>query len=146
MASALIFLGLTSCNKQEIIKGVEFESILINVPQKSWNYTNDDSNNYFYATVDMPEITEYAFDNGLIKVYRTYNFDTNNPTQIELPYVRPMERYFPDDDFWEFYTEQIDYEYGIGTMTLFFTMSNFDYELDESLIPENMQFRCVIGY
>lgn len=146
MASALLFAGLTSCNKQEPDYGVRFQSVLINVPQKSWTYSNIDNNNYFCATVDMPEITEYAFDNGLVKLYRTYNFDSSNPTQIEMPYIHPMERFFPEENYWEFYNEELDYEFGIGTLTIFFTMSNFDYEVDESLIPENMQFRCVIGY
>ena len=146
--AAAALLCLCSCHKQEVTynEGIQLENILINVPQNAWNYTNDDNNNYFFASVDMPEITENVFDNALIKVYRTYNFDSSNPTQIELPYVRSFERYWPDEDAWEFYTESVDYEYGIGTMSFFFTMSNFDYELDESLIPEQMQFRCVIAY
>lgn len=121
------------------------KTILINVPQDSWNYSNNDNNNYFYATVNMEEITEDIFDKGLVKMYRVYNFDKANASQIEMPYVRPVEEYFNGN--WYFYTEVVDYEYFIGKMTITYTATDFDYELPGSTFwPEPMQFRCVVMY
>lgn len=122
------------------------KTILVNVPENSWKYSFADNNNYFYATVDMPEITEDIFDKGLVKMYRVYNYDKTNASQIEMPYVRPQE-WTPDEGLsWCFYTEVVDYEYFIGSMTIAYTASDFDYELDKSFVPEAMQFRCVIMY
>lgn len=113
------------------------------ISQDAWMYTNTENNNYFWASFDMPEITEDVFDNGLVKIYRTYDYWTDNPVQIELPHVRQAE-YQISGDNWGFYTELVDYEISIGSVTIFYTASDFDYELDESFIPDDMQFRCVI--
>lgn len=116
----------------------------MHVNQADWLYSDMDNNNYFWASFDMPEITEDVFDNGLIKIYRTYDYTSDNPVQLELPQVRHAEWYNSSYDEWCFYTETIDYEIGIGSVTVFYTASDFDYELDESFIPDDMQFRCVI--
>lgn len=120
-------------------------TVLIDVPQSSWNYSDTPNNNYFYATVKMPEITEKAFDEGLVKVYRVYKWDKKDASQVELPYTHMAEVQTLSGD-WVFYSEMIDYEYTIGGITFFFTASDFDYELDESFVPDAMKFRCVVMY
>ncbi len=115
----------------------------MNVDSDGWMYSGLENNNYFWAVFDMPEITEDVFDYGLIKIYRTYDYWTDNPVQLELPQVRQAE-YQISGDNWGFYTEVIDYEISIGSVTIFYTASDFDYELDEAFIPDAMQFRCVI--
>lgn len=127
------------------------DAILINVTQASWNYTNINDNNYFYATVSVPEITESIFDNGVVKMYRTFDFDKTTASQMEMPYTRQWEYNtgYKDDmgkDIWGFYTEQVDYEFTIGGITIFYSVSDFDYELNEKFVPEAMQFRCVVMY
>ena len=118
-------------------------SFTMNISQDGWMYSNLENNNFFWASFDMPEITEDVFDNGLIKIYRTYDFTSANPVQIELPNVRQAEYQISGDD-WGFYTEVIDYEISIGSVTIFYTASDFDYELNEEFIPDDMEFRCVI--
>lgn len=121
-------------------------SVIINVNQSSWKYADMGNNSYFYATVDMPEITEYAFDMGVIKTYRTFNYTEPSAAQIELPYVLPVE-YTPDEgETWGFYTETVSCEIGIGAITFIYHVSDFDYELDLSFVPDPMTFRCVIMY
>lgn len=123
------------------------KTILVDVPQNSWKYSFHDNNNYFYATVDMPEITEEIFDKGLVKMYRVFKFDKTDASQIEMPYVK-LQEWTPDEGLhWYSFTEVVSYEYFIGNMTIFYTASDFDYELEGSdFIPEAMQFRCVIMY
>lgn len=125
--------------------GPTIKNIVVNVNKEHWQYTNNNNNNCFFATVDMPEITENVFDYGIVKVYRLYDFDSSNATQIELPYVRHKEEQNTAGD-WIFYTETVDYDYGIGKMTIYYTESDFNYELDQTFIPEAMQFRCSILY
>lgn len=120
-------------------------SVLINVKQSDWMYSDQPNNNYFYATVTMPEITEKAFKMGMIKMYRSYDFGTTNATQIEMPYVRLNERNVGGNE-WVFYTETVDYQFNVGSLTIYYTASDFDYEIDETFVPEAMQFRCVIMY
>ena len=43
----------------KIIKDLE-------VPAGSWQYTNKPNNNYYFAEIDMPEITKNVCDNALI--------------------------------------------------------------------------------
>ena len=158
---ASLLLILASCSKQAPVvqqdtKGIVsgFDIVLADVPMESWTYSDLDNNNYFVATVSMPEITEDVFDNGIVSVYRTYDYDSSNPVQIALPYVRVNEEYVEYTDGqtgeiegeWVFYTETIDYEYSIGELSLYFRASDFLYELDTDYVPCDMQFRIVLIY
>lgn len=157
IALGLFAFACTSCTKtiyeETTIEKTVYEElhptvVLMDVPQKSWNYSAQDNNNYFYATIQMPEITEDVFDKGLIKVYRTFDFDKKDATQIEMPYIRHKEFFAGKDeegyDIWGFYTETVDYEIQIGKITICYTTSDFDYEIDETFVPEVMSFRAVI--
>lgn len=123
------------------------EPIDIDVPQKAWQYSNIDNNNYFYAVVQMPEITRNVLYNGTVMVYRTYEMNEKDgtPGMVMLPYVRPIEMYVGNYQ-WEFFTEQVDCEIREGKLIFYYTLNNFNYELDESFVPEAMQFRCSIIY
>lgn len=148
IAIAALSMAVSSCQtKLQPVYYTEYqndiETVLINVNKSQWAYSNQNNNNYFVATVEMPEITESVFDTGLIKMYRTYNFDKNYASQVELPFIKHIEYQDANGD-WKFYTETVDYEIYIGKILIFYTLSDFYYELDESLIPNDMQFRCVI--
>lgn len=150
--TALSISLLSSCRGLPGRDGIDglgvIDNVVVNVPQSAWQYTNMDNNNYFFATVEMPEITRTAFQKGLVKMYRCYDFnaESGKGTKMELPYVRLNEEYIAADDFWAFYTETVDYEYSVGSVTVFYTVSDFNYEIDESFVPEAMQFQCVVMY
>ncbi len=138
---------MTSCQGRDGRDGrdVSYQIVQITVPQRSWNYSWQGIDNYFYASIDMPEITEAVFDGGIIKMYRTFDYETMDAYQIEMPYIRPHEYEYTENQ-WGFYTETVDYDFGIGNMYIYYRVSDFDYELDESFVPEAMTFRCVIAY
>lgn len=121
-----------------------FDIVQLNVPANAWKYSGEIDNNYFCATVKVPELTEDAFDYGVVSMYRTYNYDKEDASQIVLPYVRLCEEVTDTDTF--FYTETVDYEYGIGWVNIYYTVSDFIYEVDPSFAPVAMQFRLVIAY
>lgn len=142
--------GLPGRDGRDGLDGVAtIRTVIVNVPQNSWEYSYLDNSNYFSATVDIPEITEDAFEFGLVKMYRLYDYDKSYAMQIEMPYIRAKE-WSPGDvdgdgyDDWYNYFEEVDYEIGIGGITIYYTASDFDYEIDETFIPEAMQFRCVV--
>lgn len=124
-------------------EAASFDIVIVNVPENSWKYSGLVDNNFFCATVDVPELTEEAFDYGIISMYRTYNYDKSDASQIALPYVRLNEELVGKD--YVFYTETIDYEYGIGWVKIYYTVSDFIYEIDPSFNPQAMQFRLVIA-
>ena len=125
---------------------VNSKVIDIQINQNEWQYSNQDNNNYFYGVINVPELTWNIYNNGIVKVYREYNTGTNNASQIELPYVKLNEVAVTDNGNtqWVFYTETVDYEFTQGSVTIFYTASDFDYELNTTFVPEQMHFRLIM--
>lgn len=142
---------LSSCRGEPGINGIDgrdgvgvVQTIEIEVPEEAWQYSNLIDNNYYYATVSMPELNSTMFKKGLIKMYRYFDYGS---TQMEMPYVKLAEEFVGGSRF--FYTEAVDYEFSVNSLTIFFTASDFIYEDVEDkreFAPEAMQFRCVIMY
>lgn len=114
----------------------------IQVNQNEWQYSNQANNNYFYAVINMPELNSTVYNDGMVKVYREYNTGASNASQIELPYVA-LNEFQAQDGTWGFFTEKVDYEFTNGSLTIFYTASDFDYELNQDFVPEAMHFRFV---
>lgn len=143
---AMSILALFSCRKEYIYDGPTMKSVKINVSPNAWQYSNDIDNNYYFATVQMPEINASVFKEGLVKMYRVYDWDEPSAAQTELPFVRLNEIEGNDGVFY-FYTETIDYQFTPGEITIYYTMSDFDYKYDpDSFNPGPMEFRCVVVY
>jgi len=144
---ALLVLGFSSCQKSALNT---LKVVNIDVPVTSWEYSislEEEKNpelkyqgNWYKATVEVPEITKSICESGLIKMYRVYD----DGIQSEMPFTRQNEWYDSKEDVRYFYTEAVDYEFTVGRINIFYTVSDFDYEDDISFIPEAMKFRCVI--
>ena len=147
----LACIALVSCTTTTIIDGSTLKTIRVTVKAADWQYTqqgNDDqfNNNYFYAGVDVPEITEEVFDYGEVKAYVVYDrMDLKYARKHLLPYVLHVEEPTVDDN-WLFYTQTIDFTYGIGWAEFNFRMSDFAYEEDVNINPSAMEFDIVITY
>lgn len=149
---AVLAIVMGSCRGPEGRPGkdgfVNFKVIDLDVPQTAWGYTDPDNtkiNNYFFADFDIPELTWDIYDNGLVKVYREYNTGTNQARQIELPYTHYVEELVDEATFTRyFYCEHVDYEFTQGQLSIYYTASDFDYDLNTTFLPEAMHFRVVI--
>ncbi|MCQ2335309.1 MAG: hypothetical protein MJZ89_05670 [Paludibacteraceae bacterium] len=149
----LMALSFASCRGPQGPKGdpgrdglVFYKVIDLDVTSNQWGYSDQDNNNYFFAKFNVPELTWDIYNNGIIKVYREYNTGSNNASQVELPFVRHNE-YLSNSNgqqFWGFYTETVDYEFTAGQVIIYYTASDFDYELDTSFVPEGMHFRLIM--
>lgn len=120
--------------------------VSIPVAQNNWAYSGENSNNYFYAKINVPEITKFVFDWGLVNVYRTWNVNGTEVKQ-QLPFVRHQE--YPIDQLgsqWGFFTETVDYDYSVGELYIYYRASDFDYELNTTFVPDAMDFKMVIMY
>lgn len=145
-----IALVVVGCNLTHVDQdSAILKTIKIKVRAKEWLYTqqgNDDqyNNNYFYAVVNMPEITENVFDYGEVKAYAVFN--RNSPTYARkhlLPYVLHVEEPTNTGD-WLYFTETYDFIYGIGWAEFNFRTSDFAYEDNVNINPPAMEFDVVI--
>ena len=151
---ALLALTLFSCgyNPKDEPFALQYThrrviDLQIDATKGEWAYPNLNDNNYFYAQFSMPEIDANVYNNGVVQVYREFDSGTNKAVQMPLPYVRLNEYAVTDEDnntTWLNYTETVDFEYGIGSLNIFYTASDFDYEIDTSFVPETMNFRVVL--
>ena len=132
-------------------EGATLKTIQVTVKANEWSYTQQGTadqfnNNYFYAVVDMPEINKEVFNYGEVKAYAV--FDRNSITYARkhlLPYVLHAEEKNVYGE-WVFYTQTIDFTYGIGWAEFNFRMSDFAYEEDVTINPPAMEFDIVITY
>ena len=91
----------------------------------------------------MPEITQAVFEKGEVKAYLVQDRDNSYYARKNLlPYVLHKEDYINDN--WVFYTETVDFTYGIGWGEFNFRASDFAYEEDVNINPEGMEFDIVI--
>lgn len=145
---AISALALSSCTyvtKEEGNGAVTvFKNIDMHLGQNAWKYSYQDNNNYFYAEFDVPEIDRKMFDGGMVKMYRVYNYKTDKAAQYEMPFSNHVEWYSSEDNLWYFYNEKLDYEFSVGKVTVFYQVSDFNYEIDETFVPEAMEFRLVL--
>lgn len=131
--------------------GATLQTIKVKVNENEWGYTqqgdNDQfNNNYFYAVVDMPEITRTVFDHGEVKAYIVYNRSSLSKARKHLlPYVLHKEL-LGDDGKWSYFTETYDFTYGIGWAEFNFRTSDFAYEDNININPPAMEFDIVITY
>ena len=128
-------------------EGATLKTIQVTVNANEWSYTQQGAedqfnNNYFYAVVEMPEITREVFNYGEVKAYAV--FERNNTTYARkhlLPYVLHMEEPTNTGE-WLYFTETYDFTYGIGWARIYYTISDFVYETT----PPAMDFDIVITY
>ncbi len=121
---------------------------ILDLQVDSWNYSNTENglNNYFYADFEIPELTEFIYDYGMVQCYIEYNSGTENRIQQLLPCVRHNEQLISENgvDTMLYYTQTIDYDYGVGNVRIYLTESDFNYETDLTWEPDPMNFRLVL--
>jgi hypothetical protein len=119
------------------------KTITVRVEAANWKYSDLGNNNYFYAGIDLPEITQAVFEKGEVKAYLVQDrYDSYYARKNLLPYVLHKEDYINDN--WVFYTETVDFTYGIGWGEFNFRASDFAYEESLDINPEGMEFDIVI--
>lgn len=133
--SSLLIVLMVSCTINEDEPDTYWKVVTISVDADDWvRYTDNLGLNQFYACeVDMPEITSFVYNSGLIQTY--YVESTPNRFQESLPYVRHYEN--AQLIKW---TTTIDCAYSTGSMTFYITHSDF-----VNVPPDKaMTFRVVI--
>lgn len=142
-------MALSSCNSyyddydDDNTDNLTIKTIIGNVGVNSWAYSNENNNNYFIATIPTPEITKDVLRNGIVKIYRVFNFGMEKETHTELPYLFQQEVINEDGEV-SFFTTEIMAEIKAGQVAIIYTESDFYYERDDNFVPEDMVFRIVV--
>lgn len=123
--------------------GLNRNIIDVQVASAQWEYSNANNNNYYYAQVNLPELTKNAYDNGNVQVYLV-SVVNSKEIQTILPTVRHYEEIQGNDTF--YYTQTTDYDYWVGGMEFHITNSDFYYNPDNLNEPGDRWFRIVITY
>ena len=150
---------LSSCNGRDGRDGRDGEDGFANIrnitvtverfgQKNGWGYSNMSDNNYFSAFIEIGELTKDIFDYGVVQVYRVFDDDKNNPVQQLLPCTNHNEVFLEQNGatVTALYTETLDYQYAVGGVYIYYTLSDFAYEFDNStdVEPTRMSFRIVL--
>ena len=108
---------LVGCQNEPNLKAAFYD---VQVTDADWVPMED---MYHYAKVEMPQITENVFRNGLVQVYRV--IESNDRV-----YYAPLPATLTDfNDEGELYSLLIDYDYTVGEVYIYYTimdLSTFD--------------------
>ena len=124
--------GLNGKNGQDGA-GTTWKIINLSVAANDWQAQVDDNglNRYYTCSFDIPEITQFAFDEGGVFAY--IKFGT---VQQVLPYVRHYE-----NGAGLLWTETYDFDYSKGKVNFYVTLSDF-----AEVPPTASSFRLVVLY
>ena len=109
-----------------------------------WDYSNYKDNNFYFAKFDVPALTSFVFTDGNVNGY-IYMTENGEKIQHSLPYV--LHKYETDSQGNPiYYTETVDFVYGVGWVQIEVRDSDFAYETDVQIVPNQMSFRIVMTY
>lgn len=108
-----------------------------------WDYSNFTDNNYYFAKFNVPALTSFVFTDGNVNGY-IYMTENGQQIQHSLPYV--LHKYVVDGENTYYYTETVDFVYGVGWVQIEVRDSDFAYEDNTSIVPDVMKFRIVMTY
>ena len=128
-------LLLTGCTKEYYVPSTPMIKYDYDVRSSQWQLYGD----CYCATLDVPAITRSVVTNGNVQVSRCYPGDNNGvDVWTPLPMMRVEVTDGAGGDY--YYTTFIDYEWTVGTVNIFVTMS----DLYTGDVPGDMSFRVFI--
>ena len=145
---ALVTLVFTGCEKNEPCQ-FHKKTIDLLVNTNEWKF--DDNAHQFYVRFNIDLLTANVYDYGEVSISREMTDAQNNPYQVALPMSLFMVETVDDGNGGTtdiFYTQHIDYRYGVGYVEIQLTNSDLAYETNGSdfVKPESMVFRMQLTY
>ena len=146
---AIVSFGLASCTSDctcthEPAEPCKYKPLTLDltVKQADWNW--DNTNQQFYYHFDLPEITVAFYNYGNINVYHEYNKGLSNACQVALPQTicNAEEVDNGGTKSWVYYSQIVDYAYGVGYIEIIVTNSDYYYDVN----PASMDFRVQLIY
>ena len=132
----LILPLLMSCNREYVYDGMY--SAEYNIRSGDWT----DAGDYFTVALDVKEITREVCRTGSVQCFLLYD----DGSQACLPMQRYLSYEYVDSVTGKtevgYYSKMIDFEYSVGTVNIYYQMSDFYYEE----IPEAISVRVVVHH
>ena len=133
LAAGLFFAG---CSDQVYVTGSDMYMYDYDVHSWQWQQWGD----AYRAVLDVPDITRQVVAEGNVQVSRCFPGDNNGiDVWTPLPMMR-VEAVEAEDGGDYFYTTFIDYEWTLGTVSIYVTAS----DLYTGDLPADMSFRVII--
>ncbi len=101
---------------------------VINVDAPSESWALDDSGNFYFTSLEVPEIDDFVFENAIVLCYAVFG-DTQQILPLSTPYQDPNGNWI----------ETFDFSFGVGFVEFYMSYSDF-----EMYQPGDMSFRIVI--
>lgn len=130
---AIFGLGLTSCRYTECSCDVYNTTLCVD----AWTLAYDNEDNpYYFATFDIPQISDYIYAKGSVQLWRVFNYDKTNSYQRAMPYCEHLSYPIFDETKqligYGLYTQTVTYEYGFDSkgypyICIYLYNSDFDY-------------------
>lgn len=128
-------------------EGMNWKIVDLEVSQ--WDYSADafgyKDNNFYFAKFDVPALTSYVFTDGNVNGYIHMVEGDGQKSQHSLPYVLHIATKDNEGNPY-YYTETVDFVYGVGWVQIEVRDSDFAYEDNEKIVPGTMKFRIVMTY
>lgn len=121
VALAALILFAASCTERNFYYENKLSTTIYTIQPKHWTLNEDlvpGTDNYYFCTVDNPDITDEVMDKGAVQafVYYTYNKAENLSAWTSLPFVYPAE-YTDDSNQLIMVAENLRFEWEKGSVT-----------------------------
>lgn len=140
----ILFAGTSCSDNNDNFNETQWKIVNITIKKNQWVWNSQ--NGRYEAVVNLPEMTEFIYENGASISYVFIGTQGVDETQKMLPYV---ETYYDGDDANGnpvIYTETIscDYQYGNPSTVAFYIKASDLARADQNLADYN--FRVVLIY
>lgn len=141
----MAFMGTSCKDDTPKINETQWKIINITVLKNSWQWVPNSgapSQGYYAATVNLPELTPFIYDNGAAIGY--YKFDNN--TKTALPFLKSYSYTYTANGVTQtgYYTEYISCDFQLGNpSTVTFVIEASDLQSADEFL-ENKNFQVVL--
>lgn len=131
----LMILAFTACEGPEGPMGPQgipgepglvegWHIVDVTIPQKDWvlTYDQDGLNPYFHCYVDIEELDDYVYDEGLVFAYLVQDPGTKYEVQTSLNCSMPYQDPFDPDYTW---TVHYSWDYMFGSVAFYVKYDDF---------------------
>lgn len=133
--TCLVLPLLMSCERTVVYDGMFSADYDIRTDNWVWQ------GSHYSATLDVKEITREVCRSGGVQCFLVYD----DASQAPLPMQRYLSYEYPTEEgstATAYYSKMIDFEYSVGTVNIYYQISDFYYEYETA--PEAIRVRVVV--
>ena len=137
-----VMFSFSGCYVHESSEPCKFHKKTIDLMVQPENWVYDDVSNQYFASFNVPDITQAVYDYGEVSVSREFETGTKKAYQVALPMTSYIEETLTDGSI-AYYIEHIDYRVGVGFIDIQLTTNDHFYAEGQLV---GMYFRVQLTY